>query len=170
MEVKRLPHALQIVLPMSSRRQRGVALVPQFAQLIAPTGANLALNRGFELLDGSSSGDNCWAVPYSAIALEGATLGSVGPGKSSIWGDSDLFLTRLLLRFAIVCRLLKVGQPAQAEVPPVPLQRPSPGHVPFGCWVSATGWRVGEEVEEGLSSESGGEIWSVSGRDVRLDF
>ena len=32
-----LPHALQMLLPASSRRQRGVVLVPQLAQLSAPT-------------------------------------------------------------------------------------------------------------------------------------
>jgi hypothetical protein len=43
------------------------------------------------------------------------------------------------LRFATTCRLLNVGQPAQAEEPPVPSQRPSPGHVPFACWESGAG-------------------------------
>jgi hypothetical protein len=52
------PQALQIVLPISSRLHNGVALVPQFAQLMAPTGANLALKRGFELFEASSSGDS----------------------------------------------------------------------------------------------------------------
>ena len=31
------PHALQMLFPASSRRQRGVVLVPQFAQASAPT-------------------------------------------------------------------------------------------------------------------------------------
>lgn len=33
------PHALQMLLPASSRRQRGVVLVPQLKQLRAPTAA-----------------------------------------------------------------------------------------------------------------------------------
>lgn len=33
-----VPHALQILLPALSRRQRGVVLVPQLVQLRAPTG------------------------------------------------------------------------------------------------------------------------------------
>ena len=32
-----VPHALQILFPTSSRRHKGVVLVPQFAQLSAPT-------------------------------------------------------------------------------------------------------------------------------------
>lgn len=31
-------------------------------------------------------------------------------------------------------RLLKAGHPWQPSAPPVPLQRPPPGHVPFGIW------------------------------------
>ena len=39
------PHALQMLFPASSRRQRGVVLVLQFAQLRAPTGARPRADR-----------------------------------------------------------------------------------------------------------------------------
>jgi hypothetical protein len=34
--------------------------------------------------------------------------------------------------------LLYAGQPLQPSAPPVPLQRPPPGHVPEGVWSSVT--------------------------------
>lgn len=35
-------------------------------------------------------------------------------------------------------RLLYAGHPLHPSAPPVPLQRPPPGHVPFGMWSAAT--------------------------------
>jgi len=57
-------------------------------------------------------------VPAADVSVAG------GGGGVLVLGTSAL---RVLL--------FSAGQPLQLEVPPVPSQRPSPGHVPpLGCW------------------------------------
>ncbi len=45
--------------------------------------------------------------------------------------------------------LLYVGQPEQGELPPVPLQRPSPGQVSLKGWVELVSWFCGEDSRAG---------------------
>ena len=125
------PQALQILFPTSSLLQRGVVLVPQFAQQRAPTAT-----RGFLLLPppptlASASLSIPGVVNSGSITAAGTTV--------SAMGESAAAATRAALaaaafsssiRAEIANALLNVGQPEQALVPPVPSQRPSPGQVP----------------------------------------
>jgi len=45
--------------------------------------------------------------------------------------------------------LLYVGQPGQGELPPVPLQRLSPGQVSLKGWVELVSWFCGEDSRAG---------------------
>lgn len=69
-----VPQALQILFPTSSLRQRGVVLVPQLAQLSAPT-ALRALDRllpgVWELMTGEESGPD--------VSAAGSFAGTVPP-------------------------------------------------------------------------------------------
>ena len=89
-------------------------LVPQFAQLRAPTAPAapgvFAFGRILALASGEGAGGDGGA---------GAGAGDVVDGPLPVDAASAL--------------LLKVGQPEQAVVPPVPSHRPSPGHVPAKC-------------------------------------
>ena len=107
------PQALQMLFPTSSRRHSGVVDVPQLAQLSAPTAA-LAV-RLFPLTPGPTPtplGPGDEAGP--AWSVEGRCAEGEEPSISS----------------RVLSALLYVGQPEQADVPPVPSQRPSPGQVP----------------------------------------
>ena len=110
-EAKRqdVPQALQILFPASSLLQSGVVDVPQLAQLNAPTVAAapgvFAFMRIFPLGSGDAAGD---------VDGPGAAT-SVGVVEDCAEATSAL---------------LNVGHPEQADVPPVPSQRPSPGQVP----------------------------------------
>ena len=57
--------------------------------------------------------------------------------------------------------LLNVGQPEQDELPPVPLQRPSPGQVPFEGWVELVSWFCAEDSRAGEAAgvSSDGGVW-----------
>lgn len=108
------PHALQMLLPTSSLLQSGVVLVPQFAQLSAPT-ADLAFFAGVGVSP-SAPGEEVSAAG-DATCVTTAAVSSVVAGSVSTLPDT----TR---------ELFSVGQPAHALFPPVPSHRPSPGHVP----------------------------------------
>ena len=124
------PHALQMLLPTSSLLQSGVVLVPQFAQLSAPT-ADLAFFAGGGLST-SAPGEEMSAAGDAVCATAGAAS-SVVAGSVSSLPDT----TR---------ELFSVGQPAHALVPPVPSHRPSPGHVPPPALVCAPVAEAGLEV------------------------
>ena len=103
-----------MLLPTSSLLQSGVVLVPQFAQLSAPTadfaffaGAGLSASTPGE--EASAAGD---ATCATAVVVSFVVAGSV----SSLPDTAR--------------ELFSVGQPAHALDPPVPSHRPSPGHVP----------------------------------------
>ena len=61
--------------------------------------------------------------------------------------------------------LLNVGHPAQALVPPVPSQRPSPGQVPAGAEVRGT---LG--VGEAFAVDEEGPVFAAVGEEVDDDF
>lgn len=110
-----------MLLPTSSLLQSGVVLVPQFAQLSAPT-ADLAFFAGAGLsasatgVEASATGD---AACATAVAASSAAADSFS-------GFPDT-----------ARELFSVGQPAHALDPPVPSHRPSPGHVPPPALVCA---------------------------------
>lgn len=89
-------------------------LVPQFAQLSAPT-ADLAFFVGTGLSP-STPGEEASAAGDAACATT-AAVSSVAVASVSSLPDTAR-------------ELFSVGQPAHALVPPVPSHRPSPGHVP----------------------------------------
>ena len=105
------PQALQILLPTSSRLHNGVVLVPQLAQLNAPTAFFM---RDFPL-----------TAPLTSGVLGGG--GSTTGGRLSVLGPAAAE-PEIELR-----ALLKVGHPEQAEGPTVPSHLPSSGHVPARC-------------------------------------
>ena len=76
-----LPHALQILLPTSSLRHNGVVLVPQFAQLRAPT----ALRPLARLFPG------VWALMTGEdSAPDVSAAGSAALAPSAFWGVCPL--------------------------------------------------------------------------------
>ena len=137
-----LPQALQILFPASSRLHSGVALVPQFAQLNAPTGARPLPPR-------------TTPFPFPPSEVESAAAG-VMTGTAAAAGSEAAAAASLA---ACERRLLYVGQPAQAEVPPVPSQRPSPGQVPAACFSSARGDAAGVGIEGGEETSVEGCCW-----------
>lgn len=105
-----------MLFPTSSLLQSGVVLVPQLAQLRAPT-ADLTFFAGPEAgLSVSTPGEG--ASPLGVAPRAGAE----GDESSAVAVVSNLPDT--------ASALLSVGHPAQALDPPVPSHRPSPGHVP----------------------------------------
>lgn len=129
-----------MLLPTSSRLHSGVVLVPQLAQLRAPT-ADLTFFAGPEAgLSVSTPG-------------EGASPVGVAPRAGADGDDSSA--GAVMSNLPDMARaLLSVGHPAQALDPPVPSHRPSPGHVPppeMVCAPEADMDLVGDEVfEEGF--------------------
>ena len=104
-----------MLLPTSSRLHKGVVLVPQLAHDSAPTAA----------------------LPFFAVAV-GPTLASLsfaaGDAAPSAFGEAraeaDSGTSSMSILADTASALLYVGHPEQADVPPVPSQRPSPGQVP----------------------------------------
>lgn len=108
-----VPQALQILFPTSSLLHSGVVDVPQFAQLSAPTAPAAPGVFAFGRILPLTSGDGAGGVAGAGADGAGGAVDEL-PGVAS-------------------ALLLKVGHPEQAEVPPVPSHRPSPGHVPVKC-------------------------------------
>lgn len=127
-----------MLLPTSSLLHNGVVLVPQLAQLSAPT-ADLTFFAG-PGLSVSTPGDGASPVGVAPRAGADGDDSSAGAVISNL---PD-----------IASALLSVGHPAQALDPPVPSHRPSPGHVPpleMLCAPEADMDLAGDEVfEEGL--------------------
>ena len=123
METKYSPQALQMLFPTSSRLQSGVVLVPQLAQLSAPTAprARFLFPPGTAALaTGLPPSPALCSASLSLTAAEAAAkLGDEVTGPSALPTADNA--------------LLYVGHPEHAELPPVPSQRPSPGHVPARC-------------------------------------
>lgn len=129
-----------MLFPTSSLLHNGVVLVPQLAQLRAPT-ADLTFFAGPEAgLSVSTPGEG--ASPAGVAPRAGAD----GEDSSGVAAISNLPDT--------ASALLSVGHPAQALDPPVPSHRPSPGHVPplaLLCAPEADVGFAGDEVlEEGF--------------------
>lgn len=129
-----------MLLPTSSLLHNGVVLVPQLAQLRAPT-ADLTFFAGPDAgLSVSTPGEGASAMGVAPRA------GADGDGSSAGTVISNLPDT--------ASALLSVGHPAQALDPPVPSHRPSPGHVPplaMLCAPDADMGLAGDEVfEEGF--------------------
>ncbi|KAF5328233.1 hypothetical protein D9619_013424 [Psilocybe cf. subviscida] len=140
-----LPHALQILFPTSSLLHSGVVLVPQFAQHSAPT-AGRALP--FPPLPPVAAAFGATALALASLSTAAlgdpgasATTAALGEADSSPAAkaaataalDSAAAFSSSMR--AVASTLLYVGQPEHALVPPVPSQRPSPGHVPLACAV-----------------------------------
>jgi hypothetical protein len=136
-------------------------LVPQLAQLSAPTGALGLTTTGAAAAAAAVRGDDEDSLP-EAFALSPFAPESVVASGSSV----------PLRREEIA--LLYVGQPEHALEPPVPSQRPSPGHVPptpleprplvEGVVASATSGELGL----GESSEPLERVLGSAGEAVRL--
>lgn len=131
------PHALQMLLPTSSLLQSGVVLVPQFAQLRAPT-ADLAFFAGAGL-SASATGEEVSAAGDAARVTAGAVSFVVAGSPSSLPDTARV--------------LFSVGQPAHALDPPVPSHRPSPGHVPPPAFVCAPVAEASFAEEVGLAMD-----------------
>lgn len=126
-----------MLLPTSSLLQSGVVLVPQFAQLSAPTAALAFLAGGG--LSPSMPGEETSAAGVAVCTTAGA-VSSVVAGSASTLGGTER-------------ELFSVGQPAHALDPPVPSQRPSPGHVPppaVCAPVAEAGFVDGVDLETGF--------------------
>jgi len=104
-----------MLFPTSSRLHNGVVLVPQLAQLRAPT-ADLTF------LAGPAGG-------LSASTL-GEAASPVGDTARAAADGDELSAVVVSNLPDTASALLSVGHPAQALDPPVPSHRPSPGHVP----------------------------------------
>lgn len=106
-----------MLFPTSSLLHKGVVDVPQFAQLRAPTAPAapgvFAFGRILPLASGEGAGDDDGAGAGEVVDVAPPVVAGVVEAASAL--------------------LLKVGQPEQAVVPPVPSHRPSPGHVPARC-------------------------------------
>lgn len=102
---------------MSSLLQSGVVLVPQLAQLNAPTAT-----RAFFALIALALASLSLAA---GEAISSGALGEAMPPIASASAAGTSAADRPAAR-----TLLYVGHPEQASVPPVPSQRPSPGQVP----------------------------------------
>lgn len=139
-ERKSSPHALQILFPTSSLLQSGVVLVPQFAQLNAPTADLALLDPATGVLvpapaerllcsPPSPPGEDISAAPAPPAQGDWATAADGdAPLPSSTKAGTASIVSPVLSDAARV--LFSVGHPAQAVDPPVPSHRPSPGHVP----------------------------------------
>lgn len=124
-----------MLLPTSSLLHNGVVLVPQLAQLRAPT-ADLTFFAGPDAgLSVSTPGDGASPAGVAPRA------GTDGDGSSAGAVISNLPDT--------ASALLSVGHPAQALDPPVPSHRPSPGHVPPPEMLCAP------EADTGLAGDEG---------------
>lgn len=141
-----------MLFPTSSLRHKGVVLVPQFAQLNAPTEL---FKRDFPLTAPPTKGEpgvaGCSCTPSITGGLLGSALGPAA-GAGAPGPDRD------------ESALLNVGQPEHADVPPVPSHRPSPGHVPAKCafelaWEACK--RSFEEVKVCWPGCSGGDAAGV---------
>jgi len=113
---KNAPQALQMLFPTSSLLHNGVVLVPQLAQLRAPT-ADLIFFMG------PAGGLSASMLGEAASPVAGDAARTAADGDES----SAVVLSTLP---DTASALLSVGHPAQALDPPVPSHRPSPGHVP----------------------------------------
>lgn len=118
-----------MLFPTSSRRHKGVVLVPQLAQFSAPTAARALADAAApprpmpRPLTGRTSASS--AEDTSAGAGDEAWAGEEAGSAAAASAASAS-------RRAETARpLLNVGQPEHAVVPPVPSQRPSPGQVPL---------------------------------------
>ena len=125
-----IPQALQIVWPLSSRRHNGVIVVPQFLQDSSPFPFD-------KTVDGSCGFMKGLLSPCNACVLASAFSSSFSPfsARFKAWLDCAFFESLLLY----------AGQPLQPSAPPVPLQRPPPGHDPpvVLCWTASMVLPVG---------------------------
>lgn len=72
-----------------------------------------------------------WSWFWRAATSMG--IGSSAAGSLAHLDEEAIFWFCNTLRLAALdTRLLKAGHPLQPSAPPVPLQRPPPGHVPVG--------------------------------------
>lgn len=122
-----LPHALQILWPCSSRLHSGVIVVPQLWHAI--TTAALAS----WLCEAATSISLGLSTPSPSIVLLATLWG---------WKAPPPPMTVLL---AIL--LLYAGHPLQPTAPPIPLQRPPPGHVPRGISEAASCFAAADELD-----------------------
>jgi len=135
-------------------------LVPQFAQLRAPTGAFFTA----ETVVGGTRGDDDDSLPEAlplstALLADSFALVAPAPSPSSARRDESA--------------LLYVGQPEQADEPPVPSQRPSPGHVPPAgpdpfAFVGAEASPTSGEPGLDESSPPADRVFGSAGEAVRL--
>ena len=145
-ETRNSPQALQMLLPTSSRRQSGVVDVPQLAHERAPMGATRPLRPRAP-----------WPALPSGESADWCCCSAAGWAEGEGW----LLVFEESISEPVPSALLYVGQPEQDELPPVPLQRPSPGQVPpegweeLGSWFCAEDSRAGEAA--GVSSDGG--VW-----------
>ena len=129
------PHALQILLPTSSLLQSGVVLVPQLAQLRAPTAARTFLPAPAPPAPWLLLTSPSFAVPGEAAA---ASLGDPPASGDPVFSTPTMSASLCCCCFCCCSSkraetdraLLYVGHPEHDDDPPVPSQRPSPGHVP----------------------------------------
>lgn len=139
------PQALQILLPTSSLLHNGVVLVPQLAQDKAPTAPELAPAPLAPFLPAGAGVGR--GVTTGVISLRCCFTGGVGAGSASSSVEE-------WVAAAADCRaLLYVGQPEQADEPPVPSHLPSPGQVPGAADVflgEGWGWCLGEAAGVGM--------------------
>jgi len=205
--VEDLPHALQILLPASSLLQSGVVEVLQLLQLRAPTiggrdfleFAVVAPETEFaSLLLSFASASLTSAAAAAALRFKspsefvvfaspesdaGAATGAwiwIWPEGVVSEGEAALICSETVT--AAERALLYVGHPEQAEAPPVPSQRPSPGQVPLGRFVveevtvlvdvvlscddGVVSSFVGVGVDSGAAVEAGWETTGAGGGDA----
>lgn len=136
------------MLPTSSLLQSGVVLVPQFAQLNAPT-VVLGLLATLLVLTLAS---------LSFAAGEAASVGALGEGASAL-GSAESAGAESAPTLPAARALLYVGHPEHEDDPPVPLQRPSPGQDPVFP-VGFDDLALGEAVED---AAAGAEAFCAGG-------
>jgi hypothetical protein len=129
-------------------------LVPQFAQLSAPTAG-----RAFRLCVAAAptlaslstaAGDaaasifgDASAPPSFPLLPSTPSIGAAAATPAATAAFASAAACSSSIRAESASTLLYVGHPEQADVPPVPSQRPSPGHVPpvlVVCGTFAGGW------------------------------
>ena len=149
------PHALQILLPTSSLLQSGVVLVPQLAQLRAPTAARTFLPAPAPPAPWLLLTSPSFAVPGEAAAAP-ASLGDPPASGLPVFSTPTMSASLCCCCCCFCCcssrraetdrALLYVGHPEHDDDPPVPSQRPSPGHVPPVLVVCVFAVVVGEAL------------------------
>lgn len=112
---KHSPQALQIVCPLSSLRHNGVIVVPQFWHAIMTVAS--------------------WLF---SVCMAFTSIGVGSSAACSAKLKQPFCLCMTLTCVLLDTRLLNAGHPLQPSAPPVPLQRPPPGHVPVGVCSAET--------------------------------